>query len=65
VRELGPTLFVFDDLPVAEDLSGVFGAFVAEDVRVAANHFFVNFGNDIGDVETVFLLSDLGVKEDL
>jgi hypothetical protein len=58
-------LFGLDEFPVAEDLGGVFGAFFAEDVRVATYHFFVDFTDDIGDGETGFLAGDLGMKENL
>ena len=58
-------LFCFDDFPVAEDFGGILGALLAEDVRMAANHFFVNFGDDVGDGEAAFLAGDLRVEEDL
>src|SRR5208283_6224935 len=35
--------FLLDDFPIAKDFGGVFGALFTEDVRMAANHFFVNF----------------------
>jgi hypothetical protein len=34
-------------------------------MRVAANQFFVEFGDNIGDGEAALLASDLSVKEDL
>ena len=34
-------------------------------MRVAANQFFVDFADDVGDVETAFFMGDLGVEEDL
>ena len=34
-------------------------------MRVAANHFFIDFADDSGDVEAPFFVSDLGVEEDL
>ena len=64
-QRLRETLLFFDDFPVAEDLGGVFGALLAEDVGVAANHFLVNFVDDVGDGEAAFFLCDLGVEENL
>ena len=58
-------LLGFDDFPVAEDFGGVFGAFFTEDVGMAANHFFVNFGDYVGDAEAAFFVSDLGMEKDL
>jgi hypothetical protein len=55
----------FDYFPVTKNLGGVFGALFTEDVRVAANHFFVDFADDVGDGEAAFFASNLGVKEDL
>ena len=51
--------------PIAEDFGGGVGAGGAEDVGMAANHFFVDFADDVGDVETVLLVGDLRVEEDL
>ena len=59
------TLLLFDDFPVAEDVSGGFGGGGAEDVRVAANHFVVDFADDVGDGKALFFVSDLGVEKDL
>ena len=58
-------LFCFDDFPVAKDFCGIPGLFFAEDVRVAANHFLVNFADDIGDVEAILFAGNLGVEQDL
>jgi len=58
-------LFCFDDFPVAEDFGGILGAFLAENVGMAANHFFVDFGDDVGDGEAAFFLGDLGMEENL
>jgi hypothetical protein len=63
--EFGLAFFVFDDFPVTEDFGGIFGACFAEDVGMTANHFAVDFRDDVGDVEAAFFVSDLGVKEDL
>lgn len=52
-------------LPVAEDIRGGVGFAVAEDVRMAADHFVVDLADDGGDVEAALFLSDLGVKKDL
>jgi hypothetical protein len=62
---LGLALLGFDDFPVAEDFGGVFSALFAEDVRVAANHFFIDFADDVSDGEAAFFASNLRVKEDL
>lgn len=58
-------LLGFDDFPVAEDVGGGLGASGAENVGVAANHFFVDFTDDVGDVEAAFFVGDLGVEKDL
>lgn len=58
-------LLGFDYFPVAEDFGGVFSALFTEDVGVAANHFFIDFADDVGDGEAAFFASNLGVKEDL
>lgn len=57
--------FLLDDFPVAKDFRGIFSSLFAEDVRVAANHFFVNFADDVVDGETAFFTGDLRVEEDL
>ena len=51
--------------PVAEDVGGGFGTDVAEDVRVAADHFVVNLADDVVDGKAVLFGGDLRVKEDL
>lgn len=51
--------------PVTEDVGGGFGGGGAEDVRVAADHFVVDFADDVGDGEAFFFVGDLGVEEDL
>jgi hypothetical protein len=56
---------LFQEFPVAEDLGGGFGFDFAEDVRVAANHFVVNFADDVVDGEAVLFSGDLRVEEDL
>ena len=56
---------MFDDFPIAEDFCCILGSFFAEDVRMAANHFFVDFADDGGDVEAVFFVGDLGVEKNL
>ena len=56
---------LFDDFPVAEDLSGVFGALFSEDVGMAANHFLIDFADDVGDGEAAFFVGDLGMEKDL
>lgn len=61
----GEALLGLDDFPVAKDFGGVLGALVAEDVGMAANHFLVDFGDDIGNGETAFFVSDLGVEKNL
>jgi hypothetical protein len=58
-------LFLLDDFPAAEDISGGFGRGGAEDVRVAAHHFVVDLADDLGDGKAFFFVSDLGVKENL
>lgn len=62
---MGEALLLLDDFPVTEDFGGVLGTLFAEDVGMAANHFFVDFADDVGDGEAALFLSDLGVKEDL
>jgi hypothetical protein len=56
---------LFDLFPVAQNLGSVLGALVAEDVRVAANQFFVDFADDVVDGEAAFLVGDLRVEENL
>jgi hypothetical protein len=46
-------------------LGGGFGFDVAEDVGVAANHFVVDFADDVVDGEAAIFGGDLGVEEDL
>jgi hypothetical protein len=46
-------------------LGGGFGFDVAEDVGVAANHFVVDFADDVVDGEAATFGGDLGVEEDL
>ena len=46
-------------------MSGGFGFDVAEDVRVAADHFVVDFADDVVDGEAARFGGDLGVEEDL
>ena len=55
----------FDLFPVAEDVGGGFGADVAEDVGVAADHFVVNFADDVVDGEAALFGGDLRVEKDL
>ena len=64
-NSLFAALFGLDDFPIAQDFSGIFGVFFAEDVRVPANHLFVNFTDDIGDVEALLFAGDLGMEKDL
>jgi len=61
----GLALFFFQEFPVAEDLGGGFGIDVAEDVGVAANHFVVDFADDVVDGEAALFGGDLGVEENL
>ena len=56
---------MFDDLPIAEDFGGVSGALFTEHVWMAANHFFVDFPDDVGDGETAFFTGNLRVEQDL
>ena len=58
-------LLTLDDFPVAQDFGGVFGTLFAEDVRVAANHFLIDFADDVSDGEASFFPSNLCVKKDL
>ena len=44
---------------------GILGLDVAEDVRMAANHFVVNFANHVGDGEAALFARDVGVKKHL
>jgi hypothetical protein len=46
-------------------LGGGFGFDVAEDVGVAADHFVVDFADDVVDGEAALFGGDLGVKENL
>ena len=46
-------------------LRGIFGADVAEDVRMAANHFVVNVFDDVGDREAPLFARDFGMKNHL
>jgi hypothetical protein len=62
---LGLTLFPFQEFPVAEDFGGGFGVDLAEDVGMAADHFVVDFADDVVDGEATLFGGDLGVKEDL
>ena len=55
----------FDLFPVAEDVGGSFGADVAEDVGVAADHFVVNFADDVVDGEAALFGGDLRMEQDL
>ncbi len=59
------TFFLLDDFPVAEDFGGVLGALFPEDVRMAANHFFIDFADDVGDSETACFTGDLRMEENL
>jgi hypothetical protein len=61
----GAPLFLLQEFPVAKDLGGGFGFDVAEDVGVAANHFVVDFADDVVDGEAAIFGGDLGVEEDL
>lgn len=61
----GLALFLFNDLPIPKDLGGILGLFFAEDMRMAADHFFVDFADDGGDIEATFLMCDLGMKKNL
>jgi hypothetical protein len=61
----GGALLSFDDFPVAEDFGGVFSALGSEDVGMAANHFLVDFADDVGDVEAAFFAGNLRVEENL
>src|SRR5215469_2307161 len=61
----GLPLLLFDDFPVAQDLGGVFGALFAEDVGVAADHFFVDFADHVGDREARFFAGNLGMEKHL
>ena len=58
-------LLFFQEFPVAEDLGGSFGFDGAEDVGVAANHFVVDFADDVVDGEAAGFGGDLGVEENL
>ena len=64
-RLLGLAFLLFDLFPVAEDVGGGLGGGGAEDVGMAANHFRVDFADDVGDGEAFFFVSDLSVEEDL
>ena len=64
-RLLGGAFLLFDDFPVAEDVSGGFGGGRTEDMRVAAHHFVVDFADDVGDGEALLFVSDLGVEKNL
>ena len=55
----------FQEFPVAEDLGGGFSLDVAEDVGVAADHFVVDFPDDVVDGEAALFGGDLSVEEDL
>ena len=57
--------FGFDFLPIAEDFGGVFGVPVAEDVWVAADHFLVDFTDNVVDSEAALFVGDLRMEEDL
>jgi hypothetical protein len=46
-------------------LGGGFGFDGAEDVGMAADHFVVNFADNVMDGEAAFFGGDLGVEEDL
>lgn len=61
-ERFGFAFLKFDLFPVAEDVSGSLGPGGTEDVRMAADHFFVDFTNDVGNVEAVLFVGDLGVK---
>ncbi len=56
---------LFQEFPVAEDLGGGFGFYFAENVGVAANHFVVDFADDVVDGEAALFGGDLRVEEDL
>jgi len=58
-------LLFFEEFPVAEDLGGGFSLDVAEDVGVAADHFVVDFADDVVDGEAALFGGDLSVEEDL
>jgi len=55
----------FQEFPVAEDFGGGFRVCGAEDVGVAADHFVVNFADDVVDGEAALFGGDLGMEEDL
>ena len=57
--------FLFYDFPVAENVGSRLCTGGAENVRVTANHFVVDGTNDVGDVKTIFFVSDLRVEENL
>ena len=57
--------FGFDSFPMLEDFVGVLNFYVAEDVGVAADKFFVNFVGDVTDGEVACFFSNLGVEEDM
>jgi hypothetical protein len=59
------TLLLLQEFPVAEDFGGGFGVCGAEDVGVAADHFVVDFADDVVDGEAALFGGDLGVEEDL
>jgi hypothetical protein len=61
----GLALLFFEEFPVPEDFGGGFGAGGAEDVGVAADHFVVDFADDIVDGEAALFGGDLGVEENL
>jgi len=62
---LGTALFLFEEFPVAEDFGGSFGVDLAEDVGMAANHFVVDFADDVVDGEAAVFGGNLGMEEDL
>src|SRR5215475_5273472 len=61
----GGAFFPFDDFPVSENVSGGFGRGGAEDMRVAAHHFVVDFADNVGNGETFFLVGNLGMEKHL